>query len=72
MLSEQEFRVKSDQVLQDVRRTLLPLADEAGFEVDFIPFQGPHTIVASAMERLADLLEESADRDLQSANSIAN
>ena len=33
-LSEQEFRVKSDDALEDVRRSLLPLADEAGFEVE--------------------------------------
>ena len=34
MLSEQEFRVKSDQALQEARRALLPLADEAGFEIE--------------------------------------
>lgn len=34
LLSEQEFRVKSDQALQDARRALLPLADEAGFEIE--------------------------------------
>jgi phospholipase/carboxylesterase len=44
----------------------------AGFDVDFIPFQGPHTIPASAMERMADMLEEIADRDLTSANSVAD
>jgi iron donor protein CyaY len=33
-LSEQEFRVKSDQVLEAARQGLLPLADEAGFEVE--------------------------------------
>jgi CyaY protein len=48
MLSEQEFRVRSDQALQDVRRTLLPLADEAGFEVELqngvldVVFEEPH------------------------------
>lgn len=33
-LSEQEFRVKSDQALENARRALVPLADEAGFEVE--------------------------------------
>src|SRR5438552_10193270 len=35
MLSEQEFRVRSDEALQRAQRRLLPLADEEGFEVDF-------------------------------------
>jgi CyaY protein len=34
MLSEQEFRVKSDEALGDARRKLLTLADQAGFEVE--------------------------------------
>ena len=34
MLSEQEFRVKSDQALSGARQQLLPLADEEGFEVE--------------------------------------
>ena len=34
MLSEQEFRVRSDEALTGARQQLLPLADEAGFEVD--------------------------------------
>jgi CyaY protein len=34
MLSEQEFRLKADQALEEVQRTLLPLADEEGFEVE--------------------------------------
>jgi frataxin-like iron-binding protein CyaY len=34
VLSEQEFRVKSDEALENARRTLLPLADDEGFEVD--------------------------------------
>jgi iron donor protein CyaY len=34
VLSEQEFRVKSDQALESARRALVPLADEAGFEVE--------------------------------------
>jgi iron-sulfur cluster assembly protein CyaY len=34
MLSEQEFRVKSDEALNDARHKLLTLADEAGFEVE--------------------------------------
>jgi iron donor protein CyaY len=33
-LSEQEFRVKSDEALENARRALLPLADSAGFEVE--------------------------------------
>ena len=33
-LSEQEFRVKSDQVLEEARQKLLPLADDEGFEVE--------------------------------------
>jgi iron donor protein CyaY len=34
MLSEQEFRVKSDEALTGARQKLLPLADEEGFEVE--------------------------------------
>ncbi len=34
-LSEQEFRVKSDESLERARRALLPLADEADFEIEF-------------------------------------
>jgi iron-sulfur cluster assembly protein CyaY len=34
MLSEQEFRVRSDEALAGARRDLLPLADRAGFEVE--------------------------------------
>ena len=33
-LSEQEFRVKSDEALEQARRALLPLADREGFEVE--------------------------------------
>jgi len=33
-LTEQEFRVKSDEALESTRRHLLPLADEEGFEVE--------------------------------------
>jgi CyaY protein len=33
-LSEQEFRIKSDQALQQTRQLLLELADEAGFELE--------------------------------------
>ena len=33
-LSEQEFRVKSDQALESARRSLLPLADTDGFEIE--------------------------------------
>ena len=34
-LSDQDFRVKSDEALQQARRALLPLADAEGFEVEF-------------------------------------
>src|SRR3989442_12987518 len=33
-LTEQEFRVKSDEALESARRALLPLADNEGFEVE--------------------------------------
>ena len=33
-LSEQEFRVKSDEALHAARHALLPLADSEGFEVE--------------------------------------
>ena len=33
-LSEQEFRVKSDEALHTARRALLPLADAEGFEIE--------------------------------------
>lgn len=33
-LSEQEFRMKSDEALENARRTLLPLADEEDFEIE--------------------------------------
>jgi CyaY protein len=33
-LSDQEFRVKSDEALEDARDALLPLADEHEFEVE--------------------------------------
>src|SRR5262245_14205089 len=35
MLSEQEFRVKSDEALTRARQALLPLADSEGFEIEF-------------------------------------
>jgi CyaY protein len=34
ILSEQDFRVRSDQAIEQARKALLPLADEQGFEVD--------------------------------------
>ena len=34
-LTEQEFRVRSDEAIDQARRTLLPLADSEGFEVEF-------------------------------------
>jgi iron donor protein CyaY len=33
-LSEQEFRLTADQALERLQRSLLPLADQAGFEVE--------------------------------------
>lgn len=33
-LTEQEFRVRSDEALSEARRALLPLADAEGFEVE--------------------------------------
>ena len=33
-LTEQEFRVRGDEALDQARRSLLPLADQAGFEVE--------------------------------------
>ena len=48
-LSEQEFRVRSDQALQNARQALLPLADAEGFEVELqngvmdIVFEEPST-----------------------------
>lgn len=33
-LTEQEFRVRSDEALEQARHALLPLADQAGFEVE--------------------------------------
>jgi CyaY protein len=33
-LSEQEFRVRSDEALEGARRLLLPLADSEGFEIE--------------------------------------
>src|SRR5438132_14360080 len=34
VLTEQEFRVKSDAALESARRALLPLSDSDGFEVE--------------------------------------
>lgn len=33
-LSEQEFRLQADQALEQLQRDLMPLADEADFEVE--------------------------------------
>ena len=33
-LTEQDFRLKADHALEDLQRTLLPLADQEGFEVE--------------------------------------
>ena len=34
-LSDQDFRMKSDEALEQARRALLPLADQEGFEIEF-------------------------------------
>ena len=34
-LSDQDFRMKSDEALKHAQRALLPLADQEGFEVEF-------------------------------------
>jgi CyaY protein len=47
-LTEQEFRVKSDEALQQARRSLDSLADSEGFEVELqngvlnVVFEEPH------------------------------
>ena len=47
-LSDQEFRMKSDEALEGARRALLGLADEEGFEVELqngvlnLVFEEPH------------------------------
>jgi iron donor protein CyaY len=33
-LTEQEFRVKSDEALEEARRALMELADQEGFEIE--------------------------------------
>jgi len=33
-MTEQEFRLKADDALEQAQRTLLPLADDEGFEVE--------------------------------------
>ena len=33
-MTEQEFRLRADQALEDLQHDLLPLADEAGLEMD--------------------------------------
>jgi len=33
-LTEQEFRIKSDQALESARRALLPLSEQEGFEIE--------------------------------------
>ena len=34
MLPEQDFRLRADHALEDLQRSLLPLADDEGFEVE--------------------------------------
>ena len=33
-MTEQEFRLKADDAIEQAQRTLLPLADDEGFEVE--------------------------------------
>ena len=33
-MTEQEFRLRADQALEDLQHELLPLADDAGLEID--------------------------------------
>jgi frataxin-like iron-binding protein CyaY len=33
-LTEQEFRVRSDEAIEQARRMLMPLADQEGFEIE--------------------------------------
>jgi iron donor protein CyaY len=33
-LTDQEFRIRSDEALEQARRALLPLADQEGFEIE--------------------------------------
>jgi frataxin-like iron-binding protein CyaY len=33
-LTEQEFRIKSDEALESARRALLPLSEQEGFEIE--------------------------------------
>ena len=48
VLSEQEFRVKSDQALDAARQQLLPISDAGDFELEFqngvlnLVFEEPH------------------------------
>jgi iron donor protein CyaY len=47
-LSEQEFRLRSDEALDTLRRSLLTLADDEGFEIELqngvleLVFEEPH------------------------------
>jgi iron donor protein CyaY len=34
-MTEQEFRLRADQALEDLQQELLPLADEADLEIDY-------------------------------------
>jgi CyaY protein len=34
LLSEQDFRLRADHALEDLQKTLLPIADQEGFEVE--------------------------------------
>ena len=34
LLTEQEFRIKSDEAIEETRRALIPLSDREGFEIE--------------------------------------
>ena len=34
LLTEQEFRIKSDEAIEGTRRALIPLSDQEGFEIE--------------------------------------
>ena len=44
-MTEQEFRLRADQALEDLQHELLPLADEAGLEENSVADDLSHQIV---------------------------
>lgn len=65
--SRRGMRVFQSHGLQDpllpfqAAEWLRDLLTESGLQVDFLPFQGMHTIPLPAMERFADLLQQAAN-----------